>query len=84
MRCLVRDDLEDADAMTIPLIENVRSADMHPLEKARTLQRLYEQGGEFKMRHCGGTSCCEVIRDILMGELDESGFEGLVRMLPST
>lgn len=46
--CLVRDDLEDADAMTISLIENVHRADMNPLDKARTLKKLYERYGTYQ------------------------------------
>lgn len=41
--CLVRDDLDDADAVTISLVENVHRADMHPLDKARALKALYDR-----------------------------------------
>lgn len=41
--CLVRDDLGDADAVTVSLVENVHRADMHPLDKARALKALYDR-----------------------------------------
>lgn len=41
--CLVRDDLDDVDAVTISLVENVHRADMHPLDKARALKALYDR-----------------------------------------
>jgi len=41
--CWVRDDLDDADAVTISLVENVHRADMHPLDKARALKTLYDR-----------------------------------------
>ncbi len=41
--CLVRDDLDDTDAVTISLVENVHRADMNPLDKARALRSLYDR-----------------------------------------
>lgn len=41
--CLVRDDLGDADAVALSLVENVHRADMHPLDKARALKALYDR-----------------------------------------
>src|SRR5262249_48878672 len=41
--CLVRDDLGDADAVALSLVENVHRADMHPLDKARALKGLYDR-----------------------------------------
>jgi ParB/RepB/Spo0J family partition protein len=41
--CLLRDDLGDADAVTLSLVENVHRADMHPLDKARALKALYDR-----------------------------------------
>ncbi|HZP93043.1 MAG TPA: ParB/RepB/Spo0J family partition protein [Burkholderiales bacterium] len=41
--CLVREDLDDADAVTISLVENVHRAEMHPLDKARALKALYDR-----------------------------------------
>lgn len=41
--CLIRDDLGDADAVTLSLVENVHRADMHPLDKACTLKTLYDR-----------------------------------------
>jgi ParB family transcriptional regulator, chromosome partitioning protein len=40
--CLVRNDLGDADAATLSLVENVHRADMHPLDKAHALRALYD------------------------------------------
>jgi ParB/RepB/Spo0J family partition protein len=45
--CLVRDDLGDADAVTLSLVENVHRADMHPLDKARALKALYDQHSSY-------------------------------------
>jgi ParB family transcriptional regulator, chromosome partitioning protein len=41
--CLVRDDLGDADAVALSLVENVHRADMHPLDKACALKALYDR-----------------------------------------
>lgn len=41
--CLVRDDLGDADAVALSLVENVHRADMHPLDKAYALKALYDR-----------------------------------------
>lgn len=41
--CVVRDDVDDADAVTISLVENVHRADMNTLDKARALKALYER-----------------------------------------
>ncbi|MDE2111423.1 MAG: ParB/RepB/Spo0J family partition protein [Alphaproteobacteria bacterium] len=46
--CVIRDDLNDSDAATVSLIENVQRADMHPLDKAKALQNLYEAKGSFE------------------------------------
>ena len=40
---IVRDDLNDADATVISLIENIHRADMNPLDKATALKALYEK-----------------------------------------
>ena len=42
---VVRDNLGDADATTISLIENIHRANMHPLDKARAYQHLNETYG---------------------------------------
>ena len=47
--CLVRDDLGDADAVTLSLVENVHRADMHPLDKARALKALYDRHLSFEL-----------------------------------
>jgi len=41
--CLVREDLDDTDAVALSLVENVHRADMHPLDKARALKALYDR-----------------------------------------
>ena len=46
--CLVRDDIDDADALALSLVENVRRADMHPLDKARALKALYDRCGSYE------------------------------------
>ena len=44
----VREDLNDTDATIISLVENVHRADMHPIDKARAYQAIYEQYGDFR------------------------------------
>jgi ParB/RepB/Spo0J family partition protein len=44
---IVRTDLQDADARILSLIENVHRADLHPLDKARAYQQIYETFGTF-------------------------------------
>ena len=46
--CLVRDDIDDADALTISLVENVHRADMNPLDKATALKALYEKYNSYE------------------------------------
>lgn len=46
--CLVRDDLDDTDAVTISLIENVHRADLNPLDKAQALGQLYDRCGSYE------------------------------------
>lgn len=46
--CLVRDDLDDTEAVTISLIENVHRADLNPLDKARALRQLYDRCGSYE------------------------------------
>jgi ParB/RepB/Spo0J family partition protein len=41
--CLIRDDLDDVDAVTLSFMENFHRADMHPLDKARALKALYDR-----------------------------------------
>ncbi len=41
--CLIRDIVDDTDAVTISLVENVHRAEMSPLDKARSLKALYEK-----------------------------------------
>lgn len=45
---IVRSDLDDTDATAISLIENVHRADMHPMDKARAFQDLWQRyGGDY-------------------------------------
>ena len=46
--CIVREDLDETDAMTLSLAENVHRADMHPLDKARALKALYDRHGSYE------------------------------------
>jgi ParB family transcriptional regulator, chromosome partitioning protein len=46
--CVVRDDIDDNDATTISLVENLHRADMSPLDKARALKGLYDQYGSYE------------------------------------
>ena len=46
--CLVREDIDDIDAVALSLVENVHRADMHPLDKARALKALYERYGSYE------------------------------------
>jgi ParB family chromosome partitioning protein len=46
--CLVRDNVEDSEAVAISLIENVHRADMNPLDKARALKALYDRYGSYE------------------------------------
>jgi ParB/RepB/Spo0J family partition protein len=41
--CIVRDDLNDNEAESVSLIENVHRADLHPLDKARALKALLDR-----------------------------------------
>jgi len=41
--CRVYDDLTDADAVALSLVENVHRADMHPIDKARALKALHDR-----------------------------------------
>ncbi len=41
--CLVRENVDDADAMVLSLVENVHRADMNPLDKARAIKALYDR-----------------------------------------
>jgi ParB family chromosome partitioning protein len=46
--CLVRDDIDDTDAVAISLVENVHRADMNPLDKARALKALYDRYNSYE------------------------------------
>ena len=41
IHAIVRDDLDDADATVISLVENVHRADLSPMDKARAYQSIY-------------------------------------------
>ena len=45
----IRDDLDDASASVISLIENVQRADMNPMDKARAFQTIHSQYGSDKI-----------------------------------
>jgi len=46
--CLVRDNVEDSEAVALSLIENVHRADMNPLDKAKALKTLYDRYGSYE------------------------------------
>ena len=46
---VVRDDLSDADAVVVSLIENVHRADMNPMDKARAYQAIYAKHGSVQL-----------------------------------
>jgi len=46
--CLVRDNVDDIDAVTISLVENVHRADMNPLDKATAIKALYDRYGSYE------------------------------------
>ncbi len=43
----VRDDLDDASATVISLVENVQRADMAPIDKAKAFQNIFSQYGDY-------------------------------------
>ena len=45
----IQDDLDNASASVIPLIENVQRADMNPMDKARAFQTIRSQYGSDKI-----------------------------------
>ena len=44
---LIRSDVDDFDARIISLVENVHRADLHPLDKGRAYQQLYDEFGTY-------------------------------------
>jgi len=44
---IIRDITDDTDAAIISLIENVHRADMHPIDKARAYQKIYEKHKDY-------------------------------------
>ncbi|HYX09283.1 MAG TPA: ParB/RepB/Spo0J family partition protein [Bacteroidales bacterium] len=46
--CIVRENIDNTDAMTLSLIENIHRADMNPMDKANTINILYEKYGSQK------------------------------------
>ena len=49
IRATIQDDLDDASAAVISLIENVQRADMNPMDKARAFQTIRSQYGSDKI-----------------------------------
>jgi ParB family chromosome partitioning protein len=45
---IIREDISDADGVTLSLIENVHRADMHPIDKGRAFQHLYDIYGSYQ------------------------------------
>jgi len=45
---IIRDDISDADGVALSLIENVHRADMHPIDKGRAFQHLYDTYGSYQ------------------------------------
>ena len=71
--CIVRNDLNDADAEVVSLIENVQRAEMSALDKARILRRLYEQNGAYEaVARDTGLSIATVRRYTSLLDLPES------------
>lgn len=48
IRAIIRDDLDDTQAVVVSLIENVQRADMNPMDKARAYQRIHEDLGSYQ------------------------------------
>lgn len=46
--CFIKEGLNDADAISLSLIENVHRADMHPIDKAKALQALFDKYGSYE------------------------------------
>ncbi len=44
---IIREEVGDADATVVSLIENVHRAAMHPIDKARAYQKIYEHAGNY-------------------------------------
>jgi ParB family chromosome partitioning protein len=44
---IIRDKMDDTDAVVISLIENVHRADMSPIDKAVAYQKIYEKYGDY-------------------------------------
>ena len=45
---IIRENLDDTDAVIISLIENVQRAEMNPMDKARAFQRIHESVGSYQ------------------------------------
>jgi len=43
--CIIKENIDDTDAMTLSLIENIHRADMNPMDKANAINALYEKHG---------------------------------------
>ena len=45
---IIRENLDDTDAVILSLIENVQRAEMNPMDKARAFQRIHESVGSYQ------------------------------------
>ena len=70
---IVRTNLKDIDARILSLIENVHRADLHPTDKARAYQQIYETLGTYtRVSKETGVSTSTIKRYILLLKLAPS------------
>lgn len=74
----VREDLDDATAVVISLVENVQRADMAPIDKAKAFQGIYSQYGDYnRVAKETGVSTRTIRKYLLLLNLAPSLQEGL-------
>jgi len=56
---IIRDELDDADATAVSLIENVHRAEMNPIDKARAIKQLHDRYGRDVQRLARETALSE-------------------------